>query len=161
MANGNASFSWRGLSRNKRSSSKGLYSCQICKLRGSSCSLCECQGKLLVQSGGPQVLQHERLWNCLCHLFPDLCDAAARSTAFASGSWRPGSEECRTRAAGFWADCLPMIEARHPEVAAQIVTQLEGEPSGHSVWHAGVCYLGQFKLRPTLVATYCYLGQCT
>ena len=29
-----------------------------------------------------------------------------------------------------------MIEAHHPEVAARIIAQLEGEPSGHSVRHA-------------------------
>ena len=42
----------------------------------------------------------------------------------------------RTRMAGFWAswaDCLPMIEARHPEVAAQVIAQLEGHPNGHSL----------------------------
>ena len=27
-----------------------------------------------------------------------------------------------------WADCLPMMFARHPEVASQIVQQLEGHP---------------------------------
>ena len=96
-----------------------------------------------------QVLQYtqmhdQRLWLCLCHLLgtaPDLCDAAARSTAtlpLVLGGLGVRSA-VRTRAAGFWAscaDCLPMIEARHPEVAARIIAQLEGEPSGHSVWHA-------------------------
>ena len=41
-----------------------------------------------------------------------------------------------SRRAGFWAswaDCLPMIHARHPEVAARIIAQLEGDPSGQSV----------------------------
>ena len=72
---------------------------------------------------------------------PDLCDAAARSTAtllLVLGGLGLRSA-ARTRAAGFWAswaDCLPMIEARHPEVAARIIAQLEGEPSRHSVWHA-------------------------
>ena len=42
----------------------------------------------------------------------------------------------RTRMAGFWAswaDCSPMIEARHPEVATQVIAQLEGHPLGHSL----------------------------
>ena len=35
--------------------------------------------------------------------------------------------------AGFWArwaDCLPMVEARHPDVAAQVIAQLEAHPVG-------------------------------
>ena len=38
----------------------------------------------------------------------------------------------RTRIAAFWAswsDCLPMIQARHPTVAAQLLRQLEGLPA--------------------------------
>ena len=41
--------------------------------------------------------------------------------------------------AGFWAswaDCLPMINARHPEVVARIIAQLEGDPSGQTVQSA-------------------------
>ena len=48
-----------------------------------------------------------------------------------------------------WADCLPMIHARHPHVAAELLEQLEGHPqfalpsgsSHHSAitcWHHGV-----------------------
>ena len=95
----------------------------------------------LLREGDPaQVLQYTQM----CHLSgiaPDLCDAAARSTAtlpLVLGGLGLRSA-VRTRAAGFWAswaDCLPMIEARHPEVAARIIAQLEGEPSGHSVWRA-------------------------
>ena len=38
----------------------------------------------------------------------------------------------RTRYSAFWAswaDCIPMVGARHPEVAAQLVVQLEGHPA--------------------------------
>ena len=38
----------------------------------------------------------------------------------------------RTRYFAFWAslaDCTPMVDARHPEVAAQLVVQLEGHPA--------------------------------
>ena len=38
----------------------------------------------------------------------------------------------RTRYSAFWAswaDCIPMVDARHREVAAQLVVQLEGHPA--------------------------------
>ena len=35
-----------------------------------------------------------------------------------------------------WADCLPMINARHPEVAARTIAQMEGDPNGQSVQSA-------------------------
>ena len=83
----------------------------------------------------------ERLWQCLCQLLGitvDLCDDAARSAAslpLVLGGLGLRSAS-RTRMAGFWAsgaDCSPMIEARHPEVATQVIGQLEGHPLGHSL----------------------------
>ena len=46
----------------------------------------------------------------------------------------------RTRQAVFWAswaDCIPMVGARHPEVAAQLVAQLEGHPATPCLAAAG------------------------
>ena len=90
-------------------------------------------------------MHDQRLWQCLCQLLGiavDLCDDAARSAAtlpLVLGGLGLISAS-RTRRAGFWAswaDCLPMINARHLEVAARIIAQLEGDPSGQSVQMAG------------------------
>ena len=89
-------------------------------------------------------MHDQRLWQCLCQLLgiaPDLCDDVARSSTtlpLVLGGLGLRSAS-RTRMAGFWAswaDCLPMINARHPEVAARIIAQLEGDPSGQSVQSA-------------------------
>ena len=71
----------------------------------------------------------ERLMQCLCQLLEE-------RSKFACSPGRTGLRSAsRTRMAGFWgwADCLPMIEARHPEVATQVIAQLEGHPHGHSL----------------------------
>ena len=47
----------------------------------------------------------------------------------------------RTRVAAFWAswsDCLPMIRARHPFVAAELVRQLEGVPASQTLREAAM-----------------------
>ena len=67
-----------------------------------------------------------------------MCDDAARSSAslpLVLGGLGLRSV-LRTREAGFWAswaDCLPMIHARHPGIAARIIGELDGQPNGHSL----------------------------
>ena len=94
----------------------------------------------LVQVQQFAQVHDERLWQCqcLCQLLGitvDLCDDAARSAAslllvlgglvFEMAGFQ--NQDGRV------LDCLPMIEARHPEVAAQVIAQLEGHPHGHSL----------------------------
>ena len=58
------------------------------------------------------------------------------NTADVSGTVGPA---LRTRVAAFWAswsDCLPMIRARHPIVAAEWVRQLEGVPASPTLHEA-------------------------
>ena len=91
----------------------------------------------------PQQMQQfaqmhdHRLWHCLCEILgiaPDVCGDAARSAAtlpLVLGGLGLRSA-LRTREAGFWAiwaDCLPMVHARHPGIAARIVRELDGQPN--------------------------------
>ena len=77
-----------------------------------------------------------RLWSCLFHILgvaEDRCDDVARNTAslpMALGGLGLRSA-ARTSPSAFWAswaDCLPMVQKRHPEVAACIVEMLNNDP---------------------------------
>ena len=76
------------------------------------------------------------LWQCLLsilHIDPAQCEATVRDAA-----GMPLSLEglglrsaIRSRVPAFWAswsDCLPMIQARNPDVAAALIIELEGFP---------------------------------
>ena len=78
-----------------------------------------------------------RLWSCLFHILgiaEDTCDDVARATAslpLAMGGLGLRSA-ARTSPPAFWAswaDCLPMVQKRHPEVATHIVEMLSNHPS--------------------------------
>ena len=77
-----------------------------------------------------------RLWSCLFHILgvaEDRCDDVARNTAslpVAMGGLGLRSA-VRTSPSAFWAswaDCLPMVQKRHPEVAPCIVEMLNNHP---------------------------------
>ena len=77
-----------------------------------------------------------RLWSCLFQILgvaEDRCDDVARNTAslpLAMGGLGLRSA-VRTSPSAFWAswaDCLPMVQKRHPEVAACIVERLSNQP---------------------------------
>ena len=50
----------------------------------------------------------------------------AESSRLCPSRWE--ASDCAAPAEASWADCLAMIRQRHPEVAAQLVDQLEGFP---------------------------------
>ena len=86
--------------------------------------------------GGEQQAHDVRLWSCLFHILgvaEDRCDDVARNTAslpLAMGGLGLRSA-VRTSPSVFWAswaDCLPMVQKRHPEVAACIVERLSNQP---------------------------------
>ena len=75
------------------------------------------------------------LWRCLCAILEvlvDTCDVVTRATAtlpLSLGGLGLRSAE-RTKVAvcwASWADVLPMIQARHPAVAASMVQHLKGK----------------------------------
>ena len=79
------------------------------------------------------TLHDERMWSCLCRLLdmsPNLCDCVAKQCAtlpLVLGGLILRSA-VRTRLPAHWAswaDCLPMIKERHPEVAASMVEGLQ------------------------------------
>ena len=78
---------------------------------------------------------HQGLWRCLCAILEvpvDTCDVVTRVTAtlpLSLGGLGLRSAERTKVAANWanWADVLPMLQARHPEVAALRVQHLEGE----------------------------------
>ena len=74
-------------------------------------------------------LHDEWIWSCLCQLLdisPTLCDNVAKQCAtlpLVLGGLGLRSA-VRTRVPAHWAswaDCLPMVKDRHPEVAASMV----------------------------------------
>ena len=74
-------------------------------------------------------------WNCLCHILHTSLEQGAdtRSAAnlpFVLGGFgvRSASRVCVAAYCASWADCLPMIQARHPEVANMFLEKLEGWP---------------------------------
>ena len=81
------------------------------------------------------AVHDEGLWRCLCSILqvdpvqPDIVRETATVPLSLGG---PGLRSVsRTRTPAFWAswaDCLGMIRQRHPDVAAQLVLQLEGHP---------------------------------
>ena len=76
------------------------------------------------------------LWHCLSSILqidPAQCEATIRDAVGMPLSLGGLGLRCamRLRIPAFWAswsDCLPMIQARNPDVAAALVTELEGFP---------------------------------
>ena len=60
----------------------------------------------------------------------------------------------RTRKAAYWAswaDCLSMVQQRHPQVAAALVTELEGNPASPFLPAASQCrakLIGKMEVAP-------------
>ena len=82
--------------------------------------------------------RHDRgLWWCLAQILGvnlEQCEAGMQEAATLPLVLGGLGLRCaiRTRYSSFWAswaDCIPMVDARHPEVAAQLVVQLEGHPA--------------------------------
>ena len=78
-------------------------------------------------------LHDERMWSCLCQLLdisPTLCDNVAKQCAklplVLGGVGLRSAVRTRVLAHwASWADCLPMVKDRHPEVAASMVAGLQ------------------------------------
>ena len=91
-----------------------------------------------VSPGGVAQFAHhhdEQIWDCACNILQlDPRDAEVGrefSTLPLSMGGLGLRSASRLREPAFWAswaDCLAMIRQRHPEVAAQLVDQLEGFP---------------------------------
>ena len=86
----------------------------------------------------PFAAAHDQgLWQCFCQILQistDLCDDNARATASLPLSLgglglRSAVRTSHPASWASWADCLPMINKRHPEVAAQIMQSLEDGPT--------------------------------
>ena len=79
------------------------------------------------------------IWGCLCSILQLPVDQVRRRrpshSCSASGLGRSRASQCRARTfAAFWAswaNCLPMVYARHPDVAIQLALHLEGSPHTH------------------------------
>ena len=77
----------------------------------------------------------EALWQCLCLILridptqtPEVRDAAALPLSLGGLGLRSA---CRMKVPAYWAswaDCLGMIHQRHPDVADQLVRELDGDP---------------------------------
>ena len=78
-----------------------------------------------------------RLWSCLFHILgiaEDTCDDMARATASLVLAMEGLGlrSAARTNPSAFWtswADCLPIVQKRHPEVATHNVEMLSNHPS--------------------------------
>ena len=106
------------------------------------------------------------LWNCLCQIMQipttqldDVRETA--STPMKLGGLGLRSARRISDAANWasWADCLPMIQQRHPRIAALFVAQLSGQPHttflrapihlARSSWHPrGTLWLWTLDHRP-------------
>ena len=82
-----------------------------------------------------------QIWECLARILDvDLnqCEAGMKASATLPMSMEGLGlrSAVRTRVPArwrSWADCLPMVHARHPDVAMQMVGQLEGDPETSSL----------------------------
>ena len=82
-----------------------------------------------------------QIWECLARILDvDLNQCEAGMKASASLPLSMGGlglrSAVRTRVPAHWsswADCLPMVHARHPDVAMQMVALLEGDPETPSL----------------------------
>ena len=81
------------------------------------------------------AVHDEGLWRCLCSILqvdpaqPDTVRETATVPLSLGGLGLRSASRTRTPAFwASWADCLGMIRQRHPDVAAQLVRQLEGHP---------------------------------
>ena len=99
------------------------------------------RAKYLLRVVEPQaVAEYARLhdngtWNCLCHILhispeqgADIRSAANLPLVFGELGVRSASRVCVAAYWASWADCLTMIQARHPEVANMFLEKLEGWP---------------------------------
>ena len=76
------------------------------------------------------------VWRCFC-TFTKIEESQPRDerhSLHASGVGRTRAEEVRVARASpaywaSWADCLSMVQRRHPHVAAALVTEVEGSPT--------------------------------
>ena len=115
----------------------------ICSQRGLSCSTVRLLGRTtFLRVVEPQAvaeyatLHDNGTWNCLCHILhispeqgADTRSAAANLPLVLGGlGVRSASRVCVAAYWASWADCLPMIQARHPEVANMFLEKLEGWP---------------------------------
>ena len=82
------------------------------------------------------------LWRCLSHLLqidPSLFEATVQkaATLLLSLGHLGLRSALRTRVAAIsWSDCLPMIQARHPNVAAELFRQMQGFPMSPTLQEA-------------------------
>ena len=100
----------------------------------------------------PEVVQefcqrHDAaLWRCFCTFTQieesqprDVRDTASMPLVLGGLGLRSA---VRTRKAAYWAswaDCLSMVHQRHPQVAAPLVTELEGNPTSPFLQAASQC----------------------
>ena len=73
----------------------------------------------------------EGVWTCMCAFLNINITQEEDIRSCANLPLVLGGSATRTSVSAYWAswaDCLPMMFARHPEVASQIVQQLEGHP---------------------------------
>ena len=77
----------------------------------------------------------EGVWTCMCALLninptqdEDIRSCANLPLVLGGVGLRSATRTSVSAYWASWADCLPMMFARHPEVASQIVQQLEGHP---------------------------------
>ena len=103
----------------------------------------QARANFLLRAVRPEAVEefatrHDRgLWWCLAQILGvnlEQCEVGMQEAAtlpLVLGSLGLRSA-IRTRYSAFWAswaDCITMVDARHPEVAAQLVVQLEGHPA--------------------------------
>ena len=75
------------------------------------------------------------LWNCLCQIMQipttqlvDVRETASTPMKFGGLGLRSVQRISEAAYWASWADCLPMIQQRHPRIAALFVAQLSGQP---------------------------------
>ena len=101
------------------------------------------------------------LWRCMCRLLniPEDQDAVTKLIAampLVLGGLGLRSA-ARTRQAAFWAswaDCLPMIRERHPELAEDLLLRLEGganTPALSAARNAALTLTGVMGVHSTVV----------
>ena len=77
----------------------------------------------------------DNIWGCLCHLLnvnpdqrEDISSSAILPLVLGGVGLRSASRTSASAYWASWADCLPMVFARHRGVTLAIVAQLEGHP---------------------------------
>ena len=86
-----------------------------------------------------------KIWGCLCHLNvnpgqrEDNKSSANLPLVLGGVGLRSASRISASAYWASWADCFPMVFARHRGVALAIVAQLEGHPDTHFLGAAAAC----------------------